>query len=83
MLAEDLPESLVRFFAMSRLVTADDILPLIACLTPQERFRLLRLVTATPSLASAAYHAIPPAHEEFSTEEEPLSWDAEGWENFG
>jgi hypothetical protein len=45
----------------------------------------LRLVTSTPSLdaGSAAYGAMPPAHEEFSTDEEPLGWDAEGWENYG
>jgi hypothetical protein len=68
---------------MSRLVTAEDIIPLIACLTPQERFRLLRLVAATPNFdPTSAYRAIPPAREEFSAEEEPLGWDAEGWEKF-
>lgn len=62
-------------------MTADDILPLIAGLTPQERIRLFRLITARPGTdAAAAYGSVPPGQDEFSTDEEPLAWEAEGWE---
>ena len=66
---------------MSKPLTADDILPLVACLAPQERIRLLRLIALRPSSANAdAYQVLPPSRDEFSTDEEPLAWDAEGWE---
>jgi hypothetical protein len=63
-------------------MTADDILPLVASLAPQERVRLLRLITSRPSPeAAAVYEAVPPGQDEFSSDEEPLAWEAEGWEN--
>jgi hypothetical protein len=62
-------------------MTADDILPLVASLTPHERVRLLRLITSRPSAeAAAVYGAVPPGQDEFSSDEEPLAWEAEGWE---
>lgn len=67
-------------------LTADDILPLVACLTPQERARLLRLITRPAGASDAdAYQLTPPTHEEFGadTDHDPLSWDADGWENVG
>jgi hypothetical protein len=67
---------------MPKPLTADEILPLVACLSPQEKARLLRLITAPPS-AEAAYRSTPPAANEFSSDEDPLSWDADGWENVG
>ena len=39
---------------------------------------LARLIPATDA---AAYKAHPPAAAEFSTEDDPLAWDADGWEN--
>lgn len=69
---------------MVKRLTVDDILPLVACLTPQERLRLFRLINAQPEADPRnAYKALPPARDEFSSDEEPLSWDAEGWENVG
>ena len=70
---------------MAKPLTADDILPLVACLTPPERVRLLRLITIPPPGAEPAdvYGALPPARDEFSSDEELLSWDAEGWEDVG
>jgi hypothetical protein len=63
-------------------MTADDILPLVANLTPQERVRLFRLITSRPSAeAGAVYGAVPPGQHEFSSNEEPLAREAEGWEN--
>jgi hypothetical protein len=67
--------------AMPKPLTAEDIIPLVACLTPQERVRLLRLITSPPGADAAVYRSAPPAHEEFSTDEEPLAWDTEGWED--
>ncbi len=64
---------------MAKPLTADDILPLVACLTPQERLRLLRLISVRPGADEGdGYCALPPTREEFSSDEEPLSWDAEG-----
>lgn len=69
---------------MAKPLTADDILPLVACLTPQERLRLVRLISVRRGAGDGdAYRALPPSHEEFSSDEEPLSWDAEGWEEIG
>ena len=56
-------------------LTADDIVPLIAALTPQERTRLLRLIAKPQSDDASLYDAIPPTKEEFSTDEDPLAWD--------
>ena len=67
---------------MTKQMTADDILPLVADLTVQERVRLIRLIARQPGAdATAVYSAVPPGRDEFSTDEEPLSWDAEGWED--
>ena len=69
---------------MSKPLTADDILPLVACLTPRERLRLLRLMSIGPeAYESEAYRILPPARDEFTTDDEPLSWDAEGWGDIG
>jgi hypothetical protein len=63
--------------SMAKTLTADDILPLVASLTPEERVRL-------PQGADApVYRSVPPSRDEFSADEEPLAWDAEGWEDVG
>ena len=68
---------------MSKPLTADDLLPLVACLEPQERIRLLRLIALRPSSTDTAdaYRILPPARDEFTSDEEPLAWDARGWEH--
>ncbi len=68
---------------MSKPLTADDLLPLVACLEPEERIRLLRLITLRSGTThtAAAYRVLPPARDEFTSDEEPLAWDAGGWEN--
>ena len=67
---------------MAKPMNAEDILPLVAELTPSERARLLRLIAAS-STANAAkvYSAVPPGHDEFSSDEEPLEWEANDWED--
>lgn len=67
---------------MNRTLTADDVLPLIAALSPEERTRLLRLVIARETAsAEEIYRRAPPRSEEFSTDENPLAWEAEGWDS--
>jgi hypothetical protein len=68
---------------MSKALTADDILPLVACLTPEERVRLLRLLASSATTDGAIYSSVPPAADEFSDDDEPLAWDSEGWEHVG
>lgn len=68
---------------MPKALTADDILPLIACLTPQERVRLLRLISTPTAADAAVYQAVPPGPDEFGADDDALGWDAEGWEQFG
>lgn len=64
-------------------MNADDILPLIAGLPLEERVRLIHMVTQLGGGNDGArYDVFPPRGDEFSTEEEPLAWEAEGWEEF-
>ncbi len=68
---------------MMQQMTADDILPLIAGLTPQERLRLIRLVTRQSHASEGlAYETAAPHPDEFSSDDESLAWEAEGWEEF-
>lgn len=64
---------------MPKPLTADEILPLVASLSPQERARLLRLIRG-PLAAETAYSERPPGSDEFSSDDDALGWDAEGWE---
>ena len=68
---------------MANILTADDILPLVASLTPEERVRLLRLIALPHDADASVYRSAPPSSDEFSADEEPLAWDAEGWEDVG
>ena len=68
---------------MATSLTADDVLPLVACLTPQERVRLLRLIQAGHANEPDAYNRLPAGQDEFASAEEPLIRDAEGWQNVG
>lgn len=69
---------------MGKPLTADDVLPIVASLTPKEKARLLRLISArSAGSAAAAYAATPPGRDEFSSDTDPLAWDGEGWEDVG
>ena len=39
------------------------------------------LARIVPAADAAIYQSLPPARDEFSTDEEPLAWDTGGWEN--
>lgn len=67
---------------MSQPLTANDLLPLVARLTPQERQRLIQLIAASSERDASLYQANPPLPNEFLSDEESLGWDAEGWEQF-
>ena len=70
---------------MSDPLTASDFWPLILKLPHDERVRLAKLAlqAAAHDDAAAAYAAAPPAPDEFSSDEEPLAWEGQGWEEFG
>ena len=68
-----------KIHSMTPPLTAEDLVPLIASLTPQERVRLFRLVTMPNHRDAATYQSDPPSNDEFSVEDEPLAWDSEGW----
>jgi len=69
--------------AMAKVLTADDILPLVDSLTPEERVRLQRLIARPQGGDASVYRSVPPSRDEFSADDEPLAWDAEGWEQIG
>ncbi len=68
---------------MGKALKADDLLPLVASLTPRERARLLRLIAMPQGADAAVYRSVPPSPEEFFADEAPLAWEGEGWENLG
>jgi len=66
---------------MPQPLTADDLLPLVARLAPEERMRLVHFIQAASERDAAAYATTPPRPDEFSSDDDPLAWDAEGWEH--
>ena len=63
-------------------MTVEEIVPLVEALPPQERARLLGLITPKlrPNNLSAGART-PLAQHGFSEQEDPLSWESEGWED--
>jgi hypothetical protein len=72
-----LPDTLSQ---MPQPLTANDLLPLVARLAPGERVRLVQLIETAPVQGASSYGVAQPGQDEFSGDEEPLAWDAEGWE---
>ena len=68
---------------MANELKADDILPLIARLSVDERRRLFRLALGQGKTDAQTYAAQPPRDDEFSSDEDSLAWEAEGWEEIG
>ncbi len=66
---------------MPRLLTADDIIPLVASLTDTERIRLLRWIVSPRGSDASVYAAAAPTSDEFSCDDDPLVWEADGWED--
>ncbi|MBI5548804.1 MAG: hypothetical protein HY901_33395 [Deltaproteobacteria bacterium] len=67
-------------------LSAQDLLPLVLKLPHEEQVRLARLALRAASSGGAsdaqAWRAEPPGNGEFSSDDEPLAWDSEGWESF-
>jgi hypothetical protein len=65
-------------------LTAEDLWPLVQKLPHDEQVRLAKLTLMAasrgPGTDSEAYRAAPPAPDEFSSDDDPLAWEAEGWE---
>ena len=65
-------------------ITADDLWPLVAKLSPEERIRLVRIVllrSRAPASAARGYDGAPVGQEEFSQDDDGLAWEAEGWDD--
>jgi hypothetical protein len=70
-----------RISLMQKHLSADDIFPLVDCLSADERLRLLRFISVRPTADDRdTYRALPPRNGEFSSDEDLLAWEAEGWE---
>ena len=72
-------------------LTAEDLKPLVHKLSPEERHRLVHIVLThdvRPACSAArddadAYRRQPVSTDEFvSSAQDPLSWDADGWDEF-
>jgi hypothetical protein len=70
---------------MSTALTARDLWPLLLKLPHDEQVRLARLALHAASRGgredARAYQSVPPAADEFSVEEDPLAWEAGGWDD--
>jgi hypothetical protein len=71
--------SVIYCWPMSQPLTANDLLPLVARLDARERERLAQLIGATSERDAAVYASTPVKRDEFSSDEESLGWDADGW----
>ncbi len=58
----------------------------LASLTPEERARVLaaaaRRMRDKEQGTAGAYLAVPPGSEEFTSDEDALAWEGEGWDEF-
>lgn len=69
---------------MSEPLNAEDLLPLVQKLPREEQVRLARLALRAASTGAAdekAYADEPPRPDEFEADEDPLAWEADGWED--
>lgn len=65
-----------------RLLTAEDILPLVSSLPEEERLRLLRLIASPCAAGVSGYLKTPLTQDEFSSDDDLLAWEADGWDEF-
>ncbi len=66
-------------------LSAGDLWPIAKKLQRDEQVRLARLLlreAAVRRTDADAYAALPPAEDEFSSDQDALGWEGEGWEEF-
>lgn len=71
-------------------LSAIDLLPIARKLPRDEQLQLAKLLlreattgrTTHQQADADAYAAIPPADDEFPSDDDALAWEAEGWEEF-
>jgi hypothetical protein len=63
--------------------TAQELWPLVEKLPRAEQLRLAKLALRSGAAGDdrVAYLANPPREDEFGSDEDPLAWEAEGWED--
>lgn len=63
--------------------TAQELWPLVEKLPRAEQLRLARLALRSAASGGdrAAYAATPIGDDEFGSDEDPLAWESEGWED--
>ena len=64
------------------LLTADDIMPLVSSLSESERIKLLKRIASPRGVDASAYMTATPTRDEFSADDEPIAWEADGWDEF-
>ena len=65
-------------------LTADDLLPLVSKLPHDQQVRLAKLALHAAAQGQSdahTYRSSPPAATEFGTDEDPLAWESDGWED--
>jgi hypothetical protein len=66
-------------------ISAIDLWPIAKKLPRKEQVQLAMLLlrgTAAHRTDADAYAAAPPSEDEFSSDEDALAWEGEGWEEF-
>ena len=66
-------------------LSAVDLWPIAKKLPRDEQVQLAKLLlrgTAAQRTDAEAYAAAPPNEDEFSSDEDALAWEGEGWEEF-
>jgi hypothetical protein len=63
---------------MTNELTADDLIPIIAKLSMTERRQLMRLAFGSQTNDDELYSSQPVRENEFTSDEDSLSWDADG-----
>lgn len=71
---------------MNQVLKAEDLWPLVLKLPHDEQVRLAKLALQAAAHGGAddaeAYRLAPPGDDEFSSDEDPLAWEADGWEAY-
>ncbi|CAK0781897.1 conserved hypothetical protein [Gammaproteobacteria bacterium] len=69
-------------------ITTQDLWNLICKLSHDEQIHLAKLALRAAALSNiasddvTAYMAMPVTYDEFSTDEDMLAWESDGWEEF-